>query len=149
MNINQNEEKNKSDINLNKKETKEETKDNKLNLNKKGNLDKELKFKLIKEELSIMVDGIIKKHLTNKKYDRENAQIWTNNITDEIIQKLNENKYGLKFVCCGTIIEKGDCSLHYTSTSLSNQNTDGSLLVKFENEYLHCFINLYFISAYS
>ena len=150
INTNQSEEKSISDINIkiNKNEKREKTKDDKSNINKEENLDNELKFKSIKEELNNMVDDILKKNLSNKKYEGGNAQNWINNISDEVIEKINQKKYGFKFICCGTIIQKGDCSLNYSTITLSKPDYDGLLLVKYENEDFHCFINLFGVSAY-
>ena len=111
-------------------------------------MDSKLKFNLIKEELINIIDDIIKKNLSDKTYDSKYAQIWANNIVDKVIQTLNQKNYGFKFVCCRTIFEKASASLNYSSTCFWNIECDGSLLVKFENDYLHCFINLYGISLY-
>ena len=111
-------------------------------------MDSKLKFNLIKEELINILDDIIKKNLSDKTYDSKYAQIWVNNIVDKVIQTLNQKNYGFKFVCCGTIFEKASSSLNYISTCFWNVECDDSFLVKFENNYLHCFINLYDISLY-
>ena len=42
-----------------------------------------------------------------------------------------------------TIVQKGDGALHFSSSSCWNPETDGSTLVKFENDYFHAFVGLY------
>ena len=90
----------------------------------------ELQFSSIKDELTSLCDGIIKKFLDGKQYNQKEAQSWTNAISDEIIKTLHSQQRGFKFICNGTIFQKGDASLHFSSTCLWNPNTDGSITVK-------------------
>lgn len=106
----------------------------------------ELQFSSIKDELTTMCDGIIRKFLDGKSYNQKEAQSWTNAISDEIIKTLHSQQRGFKFICNGTIFQKGDASLHFSSTCLWNPNTDGSITVKYENEQMHCFVCLFGIA---
>ena len=45
----------------------------------------ELQFAVIKDELTAMVDDIIRQFLNDKVYDKDQAQNWCNGISDEII----------------------------------------------------------------
>ena len=45
----------------------------------------ELQFAVIKDELTAMVDDIIRQFLNDKEYDKAQAQNWCNGISDEII----------------------------------------------------------------
>ena len=94
----------------------------------------ELQFAVIKDELTAMVDDIIRQFLNDKDYDQNQAQSWCNGISDEIIKALHQQQRGFKFVCNSTIFQKGDASLHFSSTCLWNPNTDGSITVKYEND---------------
>lgn len=102
-----------------------------------------IQFSSIKDELNTVCDKIIKSHLDGKTYSQKDAQSWTNTISDEIIKTLHSLQKGFKFICNGTIFQKGDASLHFSSTCLWNPNTDGSITVKYENETMHCFICLF------
>ena len=106
----------------------------------------ELQFSAIKDELQETVDQIIKKYLDGKTYDQKDAQSWCNQISDEVIKTLHSQQRGFKFICNGTIFQKGDASLHFSSTCLWNPNTDGSITVKYENDQMHCFICLFGIA---
>ena len=106
----------------------------------------ELQFSAIKDELQETVDQIIKKYLDGKTYDQKDAQSWCNQISDEIIKTLHSQQRGFKFICNGTIFQKGDASLHFSSTCLWNPNTDGSITVKYENDQMHCFVCLFGIA---
>ena len=75
----------------------------------------ELQFAVIKDELTAMVDDIIR-------------------------QFLNE---GFKFVCTCTIFQKGYASMNFSSTCLWNPNQDGSVTVKYENDKMHAFVCLF------
>ena len=103
----------------------------------------ELQLAAIKDELTQMVDEIIRSYLNDKNYDQKEAQSWTNQISDEVIKQLHSQQRGFKFVCNSTIFQKGDASLHFSSTCLWNPNTDGSITVKYENDQLHCFVCLF------
>ena len=73
----------------------------------------ELQFAVIKDELTAMVDDIIRQFLNDKDYDQNQAQSWCNGISDEIIKALHQQQRGFKFVCNSTIFQKGDASLHF------------------------------------
>ena len=106
----------------------------------------ELQFAVIKDELTAMVDDIIRQFLNDKDYDQKEAQSLCNQISDEIIKTLHSQQRGFKFICNGTIFQKGDASLHFSSTCLWNPNTDGSITVKYENDQMHCFVCLFGIA---
>ena len=42
-----------------------------------------------------------------------------------------------------SILQKGDGALHFSSTCCWDPDTDGSTTVKFENDYLYCFVTLF------
>jgi dynein light chain Tctex-type 1 len=106
----------------------------------------QLQFNNIKTELHETVEQIIKKNLDGKVYSQKDAQAWTNAISDEVIKTLHSQQRGFKFIANGTIFQKGDASLHFSSTCLWNPTTDGSITVKYENDHLHCFICLFGIA---
>ena len=105
-----------------------------------------IQFNVIKQELSDICTNVIQKHLENKTYNQKEAQTWTNTITDEVIKNLHGQQKGFKFICNGTIFQKGDASLHFSSTCLWNPSTDGSITVKWENDQMHCFICVFGIA---
>ena len=61
----------------------------------------ELQFAVIKDELTAMVDDIIRQFLNDKEYDKAQAQNWCNGISDEIIKVTvkYENDKMHAFVC--------------------------------------------------
>ena len=59
----------------------------------------ELQFAVIKDELTAMVDDIIRQFLNDKIYEKDQAQNWCNGISDEIIKALHQQQRGFKFVC--------------------------------------------------
>lgn len=105
-----------------------------------------LQFSNIKDELKGISENIIQKHLEKKNYNQKEAQTWINTITDEVIKSLHSQQRGFKFICNGTIFQKGDASLHFSSTCLWNPSTDGSITVKWENDFMHCFICIFGIA---
>ena len=93
-----------------------------------------------------MINDTIKQFLNGKNYEINKAQSWCNQISDEIIKCLNQQQRGFKFLCNSTIFQKGDASLHFSSTCLWNPNGDGSLTIKYENDKMHCFVCLFGIT---
>ena len=55
-------------------------------------MSKELKFSDIKDELTILVDGTIRKVLEDKNYDKKQAQSWSNSISNQNIKSINQNQ---------------------------------------------------------
>ena len=105
-----------------------------------------IQFSSLKDELTKDCERIVSKHLEGKTYNQKEAQTWTNTISDEIIKHLHNQQKGFKFICNGTIFQKGDASLHFSSTCLWNPNSDGSITYKWENDQMHCFICLFGIA---
>jgi hypothetical protein len=105
-----------------------------------------IQFSTIKDELNKLCEQVVSKHLEGKSYNQKEAQTWTNTISDEIIKNLHSQQKGFKFICNGTIFQKGDASLHFSSTCLWNPNSDGSITFKWENDQMHCFICLFGIA---
>ena len=90
----------------------------KINIYKKMT-SSELQFAVIKDELTAMVDDIIRQFLNDKVYEKDQAQN-----------------------CC-TIFQKGYASMNFSSTCLWNPNQDGSVTVKYENDKMHAFVCLF------
>jgi len=99
----------------------------------------------MKEELTALINNVIK-FFIGEKYIQDEAQRWTNDITEQIIAQISEKKIkNYKFICSTTIFQKGYCSLNYSSICLWSPTDDKSLTVKFENDYLHCFVTLFWL----
>ncbi len=105
-----------------------------------------LQFSTISDELKRTVEDIIRVKLEGKVYNQKEAQSWTNIISDEVIKTLHSQQRGFKFICNTTIFQKGDSSLHFSSTCLWNPNSDGSTTIKWENDSMHCFVCIFGIA---
>lgn len=103
-------------------------------------------FNVIRDEILRTCEEIIAKHLQGKSYNQKEAQTWVNTVSDDVIKTLHSRQQGFKFICNGTVFQKGDASLHFSSTCLWNPNNDGSITARWENEHMHCFICLFGIS---
>ena len=105
----------------------------------------ELKMEQRKEELTKIINNVIK-FFIGEKYIQNEGQRWANDISEQIIMQISEKKIkNYKFICSTTIVQKGYSSLHYSSSCLWIPGDDNTLIVRFENDYLHCFVSLSWI----
>ena len=102
----------------------------------------ELKFDDIKDELTAMVDDIMRQFLYNQIYDQTQVQSWCEGISDEIIKALHQQQRGFKFSCTCTIFPKGE-TIGFSLTNLFNPNQDGVIKVKYEDDRMYAFVYLF------
>ena len=102
-----------------------------------------LRFSRIKNELTTMVDGIMRQVLDNKVYNIREAQSWCNRITNEIKIALNQQQKEFKFIVQTNIFQKGDTSPYFGNNYLWNRSSDGSIVVRYENSSLKCVVTLF------
>lgn len=94
----------------------------------------------MKEELTKLINNTIK-FFVGKKYIKNQAQNWVNEISDQIILNISAKKIpNYKFVCSTTIIKKGNSSLNFSTTCLWHPADDKTLTIKYENNILYCFV---------
>ena len=99
----------------------------------------------MKEELTKLINNTIK-FFVGEKYIQNEAQNWANEISNQIILNISTKKIpNYKFVCSTTIFQKGNSQLNFSRTCLWIPTDDKSLTIKYENDYLHCFVALAWI----
>ena len=94
------------------------------------------------------LEDIIKKNLDKalkRKGDIEKKD-WINEVTNNIIKEIDNNKIGLKFLVNGFIRDKGFSSLHFVTGTLWVKETDGIIKVPIDTEKKEGFIICYVIS---
>ena len=101
-----------------------------------------LRFGRIKNEITTMVSDVISHFLDNKVYNRREAQSWCNRITNQIKIVLNQQQREFKFIIQTHIFQKGDISPYFGYNYLGNRSSDGSIVVRYENATLKCFVTL-------
>ena len=102
---------------------------------------KELKFEDIKEEVRGLVEDSLKGHLDGE-YVEGDQQTKMNETINEINQKLHSTYPGYKFIVNGTSFKKAHAGLNYASGCFWNPAADGSVMGRFENDYLHAFVTV-------
>ena len=101
----------------------------------------------MKEELTTLINNTIK-FFIGEKYIHDEAQNWINEISDQIILQISEKKIpDYKFICSAAIFQKGNNSLNVSTTCLWSPANDKTLTIRFENDYLHCFVILAWINV--
>jgi hypothetical protein len=101
----------------------------------------ELKFEQIKDEVKGLIEETLKNNLDVEYIDTEQQQK-VNDTIAEINQKLHSTYPGYKFVVCGTSFKKAHAGLNYASGCFWNPAADGSVMGRFENDYLHAFVTV-------
>jgi hypothetical protein len=104
------------------------------------------KFSIIKDDVKSEINDILKKQLKDKTYIQSESKKYCKEIVEEVLKRLSEKFKGMKFFTHVTIVQKGDGGLHFGSSCCWNPETDGSAIVKFENDYFYVFVGIYGLS---
>ena len=101
-------------------------------------MSQEPKFEDIKEEVKSLIEESLKNHLDAEYIDSEQQQK-INETISEINSQLHSKYPGFKFIVCATSFKKAHAGLNYASGCFWNPGADGSVMGRFENDYLHAF----------
>ena len=71
-----------------------------------------LYFSDYKEQLSLMINDIIRQILYDQVYDQNRAQRWCYIISNKIIEALKSQKSEFRFICTSTILSKGSSAMN-------------------------------------
>jgi hypothetical protein len=104
-------------------------------------MSKDLKFEDIKEEVRGLTEDILKSHLDGEYVESDQKQKLSETL-NEINQKLHQTYPGYKFIVSGTSFKKGQSGLNYASSCFWNPNADGSVMVRYENEFQNAFVTV-------
>lgn len=103
-------------------------------------------FNAIKNDVNARANQILQSLLANKDYSQDEVPQWTAQLTEEIVVKLKELSTSFKYCVSCIILQKGDAGMHMSSTCFWDSNSDGSVAIKWENNSMHCILNIYGIS---
>ena len=88
----------------------------------------------------------MKTKLNDKIYSQESSQKWATEIAQESANTLHSRFEWLKLVVNVAVIEKSDVGFNMSSACCWNQQTDGGVLVSWNNATLNCVVNVYALS---
>ena len=100
-------------------------------------------FTEIREEIKGIVDNMVEAKLENKTYNVQDAQSWTSMLSKDIVTQLQEFNSNFKYTVMCLIMKKSDAGLHISNSCFWNGTTDGNLPTKWENDSMHCIINIF------
>ena len=106
-----------------------------------------MSFSKIKDEVIKIIEDILNKKLTGKRYVQSEAKGYCQEIVNEVLKELSKEFQGMKFFTYVTIAKKGGGSLHSGSSCCWNPETDGSKVIKFENDYFSTFVGIFGLAA--
>ncbi|CAG9313174.1 unnamed protein product [Blepharisma stoltei] len=103
-------------------------------------------FSALKNDVNSRAQQTINGLLGNKEYNQEEVPQWTAHLSEEIVKSLKELSSNFKYCVSCVILQKGDAGMHMSSTCFWDSNLDGSVAIKWENNSMHCIVNIYGIA---
>ena len=103
----------------------------------------EVTFSSFVDDLDAFLRKTVNSVLEDKTYDKSEAQSWSKEITTQIMEGLNRQQNGFKYLVSTTIFQKGDASLNFSTSCLWEKGVDGSVTVRIENDTMLCFVCLF------
>lgn len=114
----------------------------------------------MQESVSPQVTAAISEVLSDKPYDAAQVPDWVDQITDsesklftphnllsEIIKTLCQKSESLKYIVSVIILEKKNGGFHLFSTCYWDQETDGTITIRWDNKAMHCVVSVFGIAV--
>lgn len=106
----------------------------------------DLKYADHEDDIYQIANSTASEILDDKVFDPEQAGEWAKTISSTIINKLQSEQKGFKYICEVSIFQKGIGTLYLSGQCLWNPNTDGNCKIQYENDSLNCFISLFSVA---
>ena len=104
-------------------------------------------FTHVKNKVEDIVDHYVQQKFLNRRYDTRDAQSWSNEASDEIIQRVErEVSSEYKYMCTVIILGKGDSGFHMSASCFWESKSDGNFNKKWEFEDFYLICNFFGVS---
>ncbi|KAG0344778.1 Dynein light chain Tctex-type 3 [Podila humilis] len=87
-----------------------------------------------------VLEEVVKKVLRDATYRQDQIPEWQAAIYKECLTRLTQMKGTFKYIVTSTILESVGAGVHISSTSLWDQDMDGSAAYRFENKSMVVFV---------
>ena len=107
-------------------------------------VDKKGGFNEIKEDIEEIVKNVLKKaKAENEEYSAEEAPKLAQKVSKDIVSEVAKKNGNFKYAVNTAILNKAEGGLHVGSSCFWNADTDGSVVIKDENDKMHWIVTLY------
>eukprot|EP00919_Chromeraceae_sp_WS-2016_P001179 GHVR01003006.1.p1 GENE.GHVR01003006.1~~GHVR01003006.1.p1 ORF type:complete len:113 (+),score=5.39 GHVR01003006.1:1661-1999(+) len=100
-------------------------------------------FNNIRSFVQKEVNKVITDHLEKKNYNVNEAQVWTNQICDDVLKSITTVNKNFKFIANCIIMQKADCGLNLSGSCFWDNEVDGTVTVKWDSPSLICIVNVF------
>jgi dynein light chain Tctex-type 1 len=103
-------------------------------------------FSELKATIETIIADVINEKLAKHEYDAREAQRWTNEVSEEIIKRAQDQSKLFKYSCTVLILQKGESGFHMSASCYWDSKDDGNVNKKFEYETFYCIVSFFGIS---
>lgn len=96
-----------------------------------------------KDQAEATTQQIVAELLESRTYSTAEAQNWAAEVTERTAAMLKDLSSGFKYAVTCILLQKGEASLHVSSTCLWDSTADGSFAIRWENATMHCVVNVF------
>lgn len=82
-------------------------------------------------------------YLQEREYIAGEVQMWTNQLSEQLVMELKSLSSSFKFCVTCVIMQRLEAGLHISSTCYWDTQSDGSLTVKWDNKTMYCIVNIF------
>lgn len=80
--------------------------------------------------------------LEGKTYHSTEAQTWAADISEQVVLALKDISTEYKYGVTCVLLQKGEAGVHISSNYFWDFTRDGSFVVKWENDSMHCVLTV-------
>ncbi|CAG9855707.1 unnamed protein product [Phyllotreta striolata] len=105
--------------------------------------DEEDETLFVPDDVNRIIKNTIETNLGDGEYKQERIQMWTSNISEQILSLLSKLNKLFKYIVTCSILQRSGAGLHTASTCYWDNSTDGVCTVRWENKNLYCIVSVY------
>jgi len=100
------------------------------------------------DEVNTVVKRAIESTLGNHSYHQERTKNRCTHIVDKILKDLRRKQKAYKYVITIFLMQKNGAGLHLSTSCLWNNESDGSVSVRWENRAMYCIVSVFGVAVW-
>eukprot|EP00923_Selenidium_pygospionis_P032180 GHVN01056838.1.p1 GENE.GHVN01056838.1~~GHVN01056838.1.p1 ORF type:complete len:118 (-),score=9.83 GHVN01056838.1:198-551(-) len=96
-----------------------------------------------KEQVHSEVKNTLEHVLGSANYDAAEVPQWVETITNGVLERLQNMCDGYKYIVSVVVLQRSRGGFHLFSTCYWDQQTDGTITVRYDSKALHCIVTVY------